>query len=80
MKRKIQNLILLTLTLSLTACGVKLFKSSESSAKSEEDITRPPPIVVSEDKDFRVATDPDESVSFEEWKKKNSLPAETSEK
>lgn len=80
MKRNIQSLILLTLTLSLTACGVKLFKSTESSVKSEEDITRPPPIVISEDKDFRVASDPEESVSLEEWKKKNALPSGTSEK
>ena len=78
MKNKIQSLILVTLTLSLTGCGVKLFKSTETSAAPQEDITRPPEIAVSKDKDFRVAQDPEESVSFEEWKKKNALPSETS--
>jgi len=79
MKRNLQSLMLLTLTLSLTACGVKLFNSKESSAKSQEDITRPPAIEVSKETDIRVQSDPEESVSFEEWKKQNAQSSGASE-
>jgi len=71
MKRKIKVFVVLALVLSLSACGTKLFKSKGKTVK-EEDITRPPPIAVSKDKDVRVRSNPDEAVSFEEWSKQNT--------
>jgi len=71
MKMKLQNIILLTLALSLTACGTKLVKSSQSGVKEQEDITRPPAIAASTAQDSRVRSNPDETVSFEEWSRKN---------
>ena len=80
MKIKLQNLILLAFTLSLTACGVKLFNASESAQAEKEDITRPPKVVASKKQDVRVRSNPDEAVSYEEWKKQNEIPAKDADK
>ena len=80
MKIKLQSLILLTLAMSLTACGVKVLKSSKSNGQAQEDITRPPQIKISKQQDTRVASDPNETISYEEWNKKNESPLKSSSK
>ena len=72
MKRKLKVIVLLALALSLSACGGKLFKSKSKTVNNDGDITRPPPIAVSEDKDSRVLNNPGEAVSYEEWRKQNT--------
>lgn len=80
MKIKLLSLIFLALSFSLTACGVKVFKSSSASAESNAvDITRPPLIAVSEDDGAASIRDPDAAISYDEWLKKNALPSKTSE-
>jgi len=81
MKIKLLSLILLTLSLSLSACAKKTPKPvtvTQSSANGG-DITRPPEIAVSKTEVFTRATDPNETISYEEWLKENSTPEKEAE-
>ena len=80
MKIKLLSLVLLTLSLSLSACGAKVSKSTAQSPKGEvEDITRPPKIAASSEEVVLRRTDPNEVVSYEEWLKENSTPSKGAE-
>ena len=80
MKIKLLPLVLLTLSLSLSACGVKVFKSTAQSPKGEaEDITRPPELAASSEEVIIRRTDPNEAVSYGEWLKENSTPSKDAE-
>lgn len=74
MKFKLVTLLAsVCIALSLTACAGKSKKadvadeSAESTGVSQTDITRPP--AVTKRKNQNTETNPDETVSFDEWKK-----------
>lgn len=69
---KLKLLLLICISLSLTACGSKRVKSEQD----QVDITRPPEIDLSGDKAFEVKKKTDEAVSYEEWLKKNEKKAD----
>jgi len=79
MKIKFLSLMLLTLSLSLTACGTKVLKSTAQNSTDGVDITRPPKIAASKDKAFEIKKKTDQAVSYEQWLKENSLPTKESE-
>jgi len=77
MKIKIVCLIILSLFL-LSGCGVKVFKSKakqENAAQQKGDITRPP-VLKKRPVEIADEADPNEIISFDEWKNKNSKPKE----
>ena len=69
---KLKLLLLIFISLSLTACGAKRVKSEQD----QVDITRPPEIDLSGDKAFEIQKKTDETVSYEEWLKKNEKKAD----
>jgi hypothetical protein len=66
-------LIAILLLSSLSACGGRFAKNkaAEENAAPIVDITRPPVAIGSED-EIIAESDPDKTVSYEEWKKKQA--------
>ncbi len=72
MKKRIKLTVALFCIASLSACST-IGKLGSKEAKADDapvvDITRPPEMIVNT-KDDAVEGNPDETVSFDEWKKK----------
>jgi hypothetical protein len=79
LKRRLKTVFLIVLLGSLAACGGKkardsadLAKEVSSSAGTQSDITRPPE-VIKEVQNQEQETNPDETISFDEWRRRRQL-------